>query len=112
MPNNNFNLSKETLRLYFSSDFESALKIILESHYAKFFVKAQSPEETIANAEKAFKKAVFQHAKVNRISDNFNIGAPLAFMTQKEAEVHNLIALSAGVEAAVNPEEIQGQLLL
>ena len=45
--------------------------------------------------------------KASRISENFNIGAPLAFMTQKEAEVHNLIAVSSGVEAAVNPEAIQ-----
>ena len=108
VPHNNFNLSMDTVEALLSAaDFESALKIALESHYAKFFVKGQSPEETIVSASKAFKKAVFQHAKVTRISDNFNIGAPLAFMTQKEAEVHNLVAISTGVEAAVNPEAIQ-----
>ena len=113
LPHNNFNLTMDTVEALLSAaDFESALKIALESHYAKFFVKCQSPEETIVSASKALKKAVFQHAKVNRISDNFNIGAPLAFMTQKEAEVHNLVAISTGVEAAVNPEAIQGQLLL
>ncbi|MGD0994707.1 MAG: V-type ATPase subunit [Candidatus Bathyarchaeia archaeon] len=113
VPHNNFNLSMETVEALLSAaDFESALKIALESHYAKFFVKAQNPEETVANAEKAFKRAVFQHAKASRIGEIFNIGAPLAFMTQKEAEVHDLIATSSGVEAAVNPEEIQGQLLL
>ena len=113
VPHNNFYLTMETVEALLSAaDFESALKIALESHYAKFFVKAQNPEETIANAEKAFKRAKFQHAKASRISENFNIGASLAFMTQKEAEVHNLTALSAGVEAAIKPEEIQGQLLL
>jgi len=113
VPHNNFDLSMETVEaLSSAADFESALKIALESYYAKFFVKAQNPEETVANAEKAFKRAVFQHAKASRIGEIFNIGAPLAFMTQKEAEVHNLIATSSGVEAAVNPEEILGQLLL
>lgn len=113
LPHSNFNLSMDTVEaLLCSADFESALKIALESHYAKFFAKGQSPEETIVNASKAFKRAVLQHAKVTRISENFNIGASLAFITQKEAEVHNLVAISAGVEAAVNPEAIQGQLLL
>ena len=83
-----------------------------ESHYRGFFAKAQSPEEAIGNAEKAFKKAVLQHAKASKIPENFNIGAPLAFMTQKEAEVHNLTALSSGVEATIKPEDIQRQLLL
>jgi vacuolar-type H+-ATPase subunit C/Vma6 len=113
VPNNNFNLSKETVNALLSAlDFESALKIVLESNYSKFFVKAQYPEEIIANAYRAFKRAVFQHAKTSRISENFNIGASLAFITQKEAEVHNLTALSAGLEAAIKPEEILSQLLL
>ena len=113
VPHNNFNLSMETVEALLSAaDFESTLKIALESHYAKFFAKAQNPEETIANAEKAFKRAVFQHAKTSRIGENFNIGAALAFMTQKEAEVRNLVAASSGVDAAVNPEAIQSKLLL
>ncbi len=93
-------------------DFESALKIVLDSYYAKFFVKAQNPEETIANAGKAFKKAVFQHAKTSAISETFNIGSPLAFMTQKEAEVFNLTALSLSVSSEMKPEDIRSQLLL
>ena len=113
MPSTNFNFSKQTVEaLIVAPDFDSALKIALESYYAKFFVKAQNPEETVANTEKTFKKAVFQHAKESRIGEIFNIGAPLAFMMQKETEVHNLIAASSGVEAAVKPEKIQGQLLL
>ena len=95
VPPNNFYLDMETVEaMVTATDFESALKIALKSHYAEFFAKAQSPEETVANAEKTFKNAVLQHAKASRIVENFNIGAPLAFMTQKEAEVHNLTALS------------------
>jgi vacuolar-type H+-ATPase subunit C/Vma6 len=113
VPPNNFYFDIETVEaMVTAADFESTLKIALESHYAGFFAKAQSPEEIIANAEKAFKKAVLQHAKASKIPENFNIGAPLAFMTQKEAEVHNLTALSSGVEAAIKPEDIQRQLLL
>jgi vacuolar-type H+-ATPase subunit C/Vma6 len=113
VPPNNFYLDMETVEaMVTATDFESALKIAFESHYAGFFAKAQSPEETVANAEKAFKKAVLQHAKASKIPEIFNIGAPLAFMTQKEAEVHNLTALSLGVEAEIKPEDIQHQLLL
>lgn len=113
VPPNNFYLDMETVEaMVTATDFESALKIAFESHYAGFFAKAQSPEETVANAEKAFKKAVLQHAKASKIPEIFNIGAPLAFMTQKEAEVHNLTALSSGVEAEIKPEDIQHQLLL
>jgi V/A-type H+-transporting ATPase subunit C len=113
LPQNNFNLSMSTVdELLSASDFESALKIVLESNYASFFVKAQSPEEVLSKAEKAFKKSVLQYAKSNRIVDSFNIGGALAFITQKESEVHDLIATSAGIEAAVSPEKIQGQLLL
>ena len=97
MPLNNFYLDKETVEAMVSAaDFESALRIALNGHYAEFFAKALSPEETIGNAEKAFEKAIVQHAKASKIPENFNIGAPLSFMTQKEAEVHNLTALSFG----------------
>lgn len=113
LPQNNFKLSAKNVdALLSAANFESAHKIALGTCYAKYFITAQNPEKTLANAEKAFKKAVFQHAKANRVHDTFSIGAPLAFMTLKEAEVHNLIAMSSGIESAVNPEEIQGQLLL
>lgn len=113
IPQNYFNLNKATVEsLVLADDFDSTLKIVLDSYYAKFFVKAQNPEETIANAGKAFKKAVFQHAKASLISETFNIGAPLAFMTQKEAEVFNLTALSLSVSSEMKHEDIRNQLLL
>jgi len=113
IPSENFNLSAETVETLVSAgDFEFALKIALESKYASFFVKAQNPEETIANAEKAFKRAVFQHAKASRVTETFNIGVALAFLTQKDAEVYNLTVLSLGVEAAMKPEDIQSKLLV
>jgi V/A-type H+-transporting ATPase subunit C len=113
VPHNNFDLSAETIEaLLTASDFEAALKIILRSHYAKFFFEKNTPEETIANAEKNFKKAIFQHAKASKIVESFNICATLVFMTQKETEVQNLIALSLGIESAISLEEIQSRLLL
>jgi V/A-type H+-transporting ATPase subunit C len=113
VPPNNFYLDMETVEaMITATDFESALKIAFNSHYAGFFAKAESPAEIIANAEKAFKKAVFQHAKASIISEHFNIGVPLAFMTQKEAEVYNLTVLSSCKEAAIKPEDMQRQLLL
>jgi len=113
IPQNYFNLHKATVEALVSApDFESAFKIVLDSYYAKFFVKGQSPEETIANAGKAFRKAVFQHAKSSAISETFNIGSPLAFMTQKEAEVFNLTVLSLSVSSEMTHENIRNQLLL
>lgn len=113
VPPKRFNLSDETVEsIVTAPDFDSALKTTLESHYAQFFAKASSPEETVANAEKGFIKAVFLHAKESRFTEIFNVGAVLAFLTQKEAEVHNLTSVSLGVEAGFKPEDIQRQLLL
>lgn len=113
VPHNKFNLTATTLdALLMASDFDSTLKLALETAYGKFFTKSASTEETIANAEKAFKKAIFQHARANTISEIFNVGAPLSFMMLKEAEVHNLIASSAGIEASLTADQIQEHLLL
>jgi len=113
VPQNYINLNKSTVEALVSAvDFEASLKIVLASPYTRYFAKAQSPEETIAAAEKAFKKAVIQHAKSRAVSETFNIGSPLAFMTQKEAEVYNLTVLSLCVDASVKPDEIRSQLLV
>ena len=111
IPSNYFNLNPAMVEAIVSADdFDSALKIILGSYYGKFFAKAHTPEETIANAEKAFKKAVYQHAKTSVITEIFNIGAPLAFMTQKEVEIYNLTALSLNVNPEAVHEEVRTEL--
>ncbi len=113
IPQNFINLNESMVEALVSSiDFESALKIVLEGPYAKFFVKAQTSAETIAAAEKIFKKAVFQHAKLSTISEIFNIGAPLAFLTQKEAEVHNLANISIGLDFGMKPDDMRSLFLL
>ncbi len=113
IPQNYLHIDKSTMDALVSAiDYEAALKIVLNSYYAKFFVKAQTPVETMATAEKAFKRAVFQHAKSSAISETFNIGAPLAFMKQKEAEVHNLATISVGVDSGMKPDDIRNLLLL
>ncbi len=111
VPQNYIHLDKSTMDALISAvDYEAALKIVLNSYYAKFFVKAQTPIETMTTAEKAFKKAVLQHAKSSTISGTFNIGAPLAFMTQKESEVHNLATISVGLDSGMKPEDIRNLL--
>jgi vacuolar-type H+-ATPase subunit C/Vma6 len=112
VPNCYFDIRKETVEAILSAaDFEAAFKFVQASRYAEYFVKASTPEETLSNAEKAFKNAVLQYAKSHVVSETFNIGAPLAFMVQKKAEVSNLIALSFGVEVGIKPEEIRSHLL-
>ena len=113
VPQNYFNLSKKEVESIVSAiNFEAAYKIVQASYYGKFFEQAQTPEETVAKAEKAFRKAVLLHAKKSAIRETFNIGSTLIFITLKEAEVHNLTALSLGVEAIMKPEAIRNQLLL
>ena len=113
IPSNYFNITQAMVEAAVSADdFDSTLKIILNSYYNKFFVKTQTPEEAIANAEKAFKKTVYQHAKRSIITEIFNIGAPLAFMTQKEVEVYNLIALSLNATPENKHENVRTELLL
>lgn len=113
VPQGNFSLHKETVEaIALAADFESALKIVLKGDYVEFFTRATNTEETIASTETAFLKAAFQRAKASIITEIFNIGSSLAFMTQKKVEVRNLTALSLGVEAAMKPEEIQRQLLV
>jgi vacuolar-type H+-ATPase subunit C/Vma6 len=113
VPQNYFNLQKDKVEAIVSAaDYEAALKLVLESPYADFFAKAQSPQETVANAEKAFRKAQAKYAQARIVRAAFTIGLPLSFLTQKEAEMRNLSAISIGVEAGMGADGIQSQLLL
>ncbi len=111
VPPKNFRVTSETFEtMLMAPDFESAAKAASETAYGKFFTKAPSSDEALAAAEKSFKKAMFLHAKAYTIGEIFNVGAPLAFMMLKEAEVHNLIAASSGVEGEVSLEHILSQM--
>jgi vacuolar-type H+-ATPase subunit C/Vma6 len=113
VPRNCFKLSKKEVEAIVSAiNFEAAFKIVQDSYYSKYFERAQTPEETMANAEKVFRKAVLQYARSNAIRETFNVGSTLGFITLKKAEVHNLTALSLGVEAEMKLEVIRNQLLI
>jgi vacuolar-type H+-ATPase subunit C/Vma6 len=113
VPQNYFNLKKQTVEaLVSAADYEAAMKIVLGTPYSRYFNRAQDPQETVANAEKAFNKAILQHAKASQIREIFNIGLVLSFLTQKEAEIHNLAVVCLGVEGAMKPEDIRSQFLL
>jgi len=112
LPTNHFNINKRTFEsLLYAIDYDVALRIIETTKYKTYFVPAATPEETISAAEKAFKNAVLQYAKSRVLLDVFNIGAPLSFITLKETDIHNLVALTLGVDASLKPEEIQTKLL-
>ncbi|HUK85359.1 MAG TPA: V-type ATPase subunit [Candidatus Acidoferrum sp.] len=111
VPAHNFKIYAEVIEeIVTAADFDSALKIVLESYYSGFFIRAKNPETLLADVERVIKVELLHHAKTSAISDNFSVGAALAFLTQKEAEVHNLCAISSGVEAQIKPEEIESQL--
>ncbi len=107
-----FRLDKKQVEAIVSAlNYEAAFKVVQESAYAKYFEHKASPVETLAAAEKTFKRTILAHAEKSRIREIFNVGAILIFITLKEAEVHNLTALSLGIEAGLKPEVIRNQLL-
>jgi len=113
IPKCTFNLSKTKIEALTSAvDFDVALNIVLETPYGNYFSHGQNKHETISNGEKALKKAIFEHAQTSIITETFNLELPLAFLAQKEAEVHNLVALTLGVEAGFKPESIRNLILI
>jgi V/A-type H+-transporting ATPase subunit C len=109
-PPNYFNLtSKEVEAMISASNFNSAHKIVLSGYYARYFPKADTPEETLAKAERRFQSSVVEHAQ-NSNRFFFNIGLPLAYITLKETEVSNLCTLALGIDASMPSETIQSQL--
>jgi V/A-type H+-transporting ATPase subunit C len=113
VPHNCFNLDNEEVEAMVSAvNFEAAHKVVLNSYYAKYFPKEDAPEETLAKAERGFRRTVLEHAQNSRIRNFFNIGTPLAYMTQKEAEANNLRTLALGVDAAMKPDAVWAQLFL
>ncbi len=106
-------LGNDTVEAFVTAaDFNSALNLALKTPFGKFFAKAQTPEETVASAEIEFQRALYIHALGSRVSETFNVGLELAFMYQKNAEIHNLIAACLGVEIGLSSEEIQKNMLL
>jgi V/A-type H+-transporting ATPase subunit C len=111
VPQNYFKLTKKQVEAVTSAiSFEAAYKIVLTTEYAKYFVKEDNPEDTLAKAEKAFKKTIIEHANASKICKIFNIGTPLAYMTMKETEVYNLRALALGIDGDMKPDAIRAQL--
>jgi vacuolar-type H+-ATPase subunit C/Vma6 len=101
LPNNHFNINEHTyISLLYAIDYDTALKIITTTtEYKTYFTPTNTPEETIATAEKTFKNTITQHAKSRALIDIFNIGAPLSFITLKETNIHNLIVSALNIDA-------------
>jgi vacuolar-type H+-ATPase subunit C/Vma6 len=113
VPKNNFKINAETIEaLLAAENNNAALKIAQQTPFRNNFPAASTPEETLANSEKAFKKALLNHAHETRITELFNVGAPLAFITEKDAEATNLTIISLGIEHKKTPQDIQQQFLL
>jgi vacuolar-type H+-ATPase subunit C/Vma6 len=100
LPDNHFINEYTFISLLYAIDYDTALKIITTStEYKTYFTPTNTPNETISTAEKAFKNAITQHAKSKTLTDIFNIGAPLAFITLKEANIHNLTTAALNIDA-------------
>jgi vacuolar-type H+-ATPase subunit C/Vma6 len=109
---NSYNVPEQTIEaMLMADDFESALNIITQSFYKKFFVRAESPEETISAAEKAFRRDIFEHAKKTKTGDPFNVGTPITLIVKKESELYNLTAISLGIDYNWKKDDISRLLL-
>ncbi len=112
VPHNYFNLAKTGVESIVSAtSFDAAYEVALRGPYAKYFKSEGPPEETLAKAEKGFKESLLKNAKSSSITNTFNIGMPLSFMTQRENEVYNLRAVALGIDGALKPDLIRSQLL-
>jgi vacuolar-type H+-ATPase subunit C/Vma6 len=99
LPDNHFMNEHTFISLLYAIDYDTALKTIASStEYKNYFTQTSTPEETISTAEKAFKTAIIQHAKSRALMDTFNIGAPLSFITLKEANIHNLTSAALNID--------------
>ncbi len=113
LPDQPLSLPASTLEdLVMASDFNMALNIILQTPFGQYFTKGKTPEETIANAQIAFKKALVTHAARSRVFEVFNVGLVLSFLVLKQTEVANLVAVAVGVEAKLPSEDVGRSLLL
>lgn len=111
VPRNYFKLSRKGVESIVSApSFDAAYKIALEGPYAQYFNREGSAEETLSKAEKAFKESLLEKARAGVVSNSFNIGMPLSFITQKEVEVYNLRAVALGIDGALQPDLIRSQL--
>lgn len=112
IPHSYFDVSEKIVEDALLADgFESTLAAVMRSHYDKFFAGAESPEKAVSRAEKELRKALLEHAEKTRITESFNVEAPLGFMVQKEAEISNLSALSLGIEYGWKPDDVIEALL-
>ena len=93
-----------------AEDFQSAQEIVEKSHYANFFVSAESPEEIVWGAEKALKRELFEHARKTKIGNPFNVGSVLAFIIRKEIELYNLTVISLGITYGWKKDDILRRL--
>jgi vacuolar-type H+-ATPase subunit C/Vma6 len=108
-----YNIDGETIEtLLMSNDFESAFNIVKQSDYSRFFVKADTSEEALSLAEKAFRRAILEHVKKTKVGDLFNVGVPLGLIVQKEIEAYNLTAISLGIGYCWKPDDILRLLIL
>jgi vacuolar-type H+-ATPase subunit C/Vma6 len=99
LPDNYFNITEHTfISLLYAIDYDTALKIVTTTEYKTYFTPANTPEETISTAEKALKNAITHHAKSRVLLDVFNIGAPLSFITLKEANIHSLTVSALNID--------------
>jgi vacuolar-type H+-ATPase subunit C/Vma6 len=108
-----YSIDEETIEtLLMSNDFESAFNIVKQSDYSRFFVKAETPEESLSLAEKTFRTAILEHIKKTKVGDLFNVGVPLGLIVQKEVEAYNLTAISLGIGYGWKPDDILHLLIL
>ncbi len=89
----------------------SALTILKETAYRRFYFVRDTVEETLTGLEKAVEQNCLKQLNEMRIRDAFSISTPLDIIMEKEVEVENLTKITSGVEHNWTPEEITSILV-
>jgi vacuolar-type H+-ATPase subunit C/Vma6 len=106
-----YTISEQTIEsMLMAEDFKSAMEVVEQTHYKKLFAKAETPEKTVSDAEKALKQEIFEHAQTTKIGDPFNVGSVMAFIMRKEIELYNLTMISLGTEYKWKKDDILNRL--
>ncbi len=89
----------------------SALNILKETAYRRFYFVRDTLEETLTGLENAVKQNCLKQLNQMRIRDAFSISTPLSIIMEKEVEVENLTKITSGVEHNWTTEEIASILV-
>ncbi len=111
-----YKLKDNELRIFFNTvKPEEIISQMPPNPYSEFIIrgiKRYKETNSFLSLEKELRKYLITSYKKCFYGERFNIGVPLAYLTLKENEIKNIIAILRGKEANLPPSEITKYLTL